>query len=406
MTRTEKFEFESVDGHRLAGRLEWPVAEPRAFAVFAHCFTCGKDVAAATRVARGLAAKGIAVLRFDFTGLGNSEGDFANTDFSSNVRDLVSAANALGESHAPPRLLVGHSLGGAAVLAAAHELPSVRAVATIAAPSDPAHVEHLVACSLDGLPIGQVAEVTLGGRSFHMKREFLDDVRSQSGPEHLADLGRALLVMHAPADQLVSIDHARAIYDAAKHPKSFVSLDNADHMLSRRADSAYAADVLAAWASRYVDDVVDEPVPTPQPPAGDVVVERVSGLQHRVRSGRHELIADEPESVGGTDRGLAPYDLLCAALGACTAMTIELYAQRKEWDVGRVAVTVRHEARTTKDEQGRASRVDRFERVVDVEGELDASQRERLLEIAGRCPVHRTLTEGGTQVVTTAVPVD
>ena len=406
MTRTETFQFQNAEGRTLAGRLELPDGAPRAYAVFAHCFTCGKDVAAATRVSRQLAARGIAVLRFDFTGLGNSDGDFANTDFSSNVQDLVAAANALGERHAAPRLLVGHSLGGAAVLVAAHELPEVRAVATIAAPSDPAHVEHLIGCSLEGLAPDEEATVELAGRPFRMKRRFLDDVRAQGGPEHLAKLGRALLVMHAPTDELVSIDHARALYEAARHPKSFVSLDDADHLLSRRRDSAYAADVLAAWAARYLgDDEEGDRDATPAPtPEETVVVERISGLHHRVRAGRHLLEADEPASLGGTDRGPAPYAFVSAGLGACTAMTLEMYAKHKAWELAEVSVSVRHEQDTTKDADGRAQRVDRFHRVVDLRGELDDTQRERLLEIANRCPVHRTLTENEVRVTTELAP--
>lgn len=406
MTRTQTFEFENENGTTLAGRLELPDGEPCAFAVFAHCFTCGKDVAAATRVSRGLAARGIAVLRFDFTGLGNSDGDFANTDFSSNVQDLVAAARALEEHFEAPRLLVGHSLGGAAVLVAAHELPEVRAVATIAAPSEPAHVEHLVGRSLAGLAPDEEATVELAGRPFRMKRRFLDDVRAQAGPERLAELGRALLVMHAPTDELVSIEHARAIYEAARHPKSFVSLDDADHLLSRRADSEYAADVLAAWAARYVarDDREVREDAAESPSHGAVVVERISGLHHRVHAGRHVFDADEPLSLGGTDRGPAPYEFVGAGLGACTAMTVEMYAKHKGWPLAQVSVTVEHEQSTTKDAEGAVQRVDRFHRVLDVRGELDDEQRERLLEIANRCPVHRTLTENEVDVATELAP--
>lgn len=397
-TRTEKFEFTGAAGDLLAGRLEWPADAPRAFALFAHCFTCGKDVAAATRIARGLAAEGIAVLRFDFTGLGNSDGDFENTTFSTNVGDLVAAAAALREHHSAPQLLVGHSLGGAAVLAAAHLLTEVRAVATLAAPSDPAHVEHLLGGALDAAADGEVVEVRLAGRPFRMQRGFIDDVRAQAGPEQLARLGRALLVMHSPVDELVSIDHARSIYEAARHPKSFVSLDDADHLLSRARDSAFVASVLGAWASRYVGD---EPQAEFEPlPEHEVMVERLQGLHHRVRVGRHTFDADEPLALGGTDRGPAPYDLVSAGLGACTAMTLEMYAGRKKWPLEGVVVHVTHAQRSDQDAEGKALRVDRFERRLRLTGPLDDEQRARLLEIANKCPVHRTLAENGREIVT------
>ncbi|QDU85994.1 Alpha/beta hydrolase family protein [Planctomycetes bacterium Pla163] len=400
-TRTEKFEFEGAGGDLLAGRLEWPADEPRAFALFAHCFTCGKDVFAATRIARGLAAEGFAVLRFDFTGLGGSEGDFANTDFSSNAADLVAAAAALRERHQAPRLLVGHSLGGAAALVAAPRIDEVRAVATIGAPSDPTHVEKLVGAALEAAPQGRPVEVALAGRSFRMQRGFLDDVRRHGRPDRLAELGRALLVMHSPIDEMVSIDHARALFEAARHPKSFVSLDDADHMLSRPGDSAYAARVLAAWSSRYVGD--EEAVEFEPLPEHEVVVERLQGLHHRVRAGRHVFDADEPLSLGGTDRGPAPYDLVSAGLGACTAMTVEMYAGRKQWPLEGVAVHVIHQQRTDTGEDGKARRTDRFERRLRVTGPLDAEQRARLLEIANKCPVHRTLTENEVAVATQLV---
>jgi alpha/beta superfamily hydrolase len=251
-TESKKVEFEGAQGHSLAARLDGPESGSRGYALFAHCFTCSKDTLAAARISSALASEGISVLRFDFTGLGSSEGDFANTNFSSNIEDLVRAADWLREHHQAPTLLVGHSLGGAAVLAAAGRIDEVTAVATLNAPSDPSHVEHLLASKKDRIEVDGEAEVELGGRRFCIKRHFLEDVREQRLLAHAAELNRALLVFHAPTDRIVGIQNARQIFEAAKHPKSFVSLDGADHMLSRPEDAAYAATVLAAWASRYV----------------------------------------------------------------------------------------------------------------------------------------------------------
>jgi putative redox protein len=401
-TRFEKLTFPGSQDASLAGRLELPEGEPRAFALFAHCFTCTKDIFAAGRIAEGLARHGIAVLRFDFTGLGASEGDFAHTNFTSNVDDLVKAADFLRDHYMAPKILIGHSLGGAAVLAAAHRLPAAVAVATIAAPADPAHVAHLFTDKRAEIEAKGEAEVLLAGRPFRIKKQFLDDVANQNSAEKLARLGKALLIFHAPRDQIVGIENAGAIFQAAKHPKSFVSLDDADHLLTRRADAIYVADVLAAWADRYIGE---SPKRLPEPMApeeGTVVVSErgadaargISRLAQEILVGHHRLTADEPTEAGGSDLGPNPYDLLLAALGACTSMTLRLYADHKQWPLERTTVRLSHQkihATDCADCETREGKIDRIEREISIVGPLDAQQRQRLLEIAEKCPVHRTM---------------
>jgi len=394
---TERFQFEGEGGIHLAATLDTPEAQIRAYALFAHCFTCGKDVLAAKRIAVAVAAKGIAVLRFDFTGLGSSEGDFANSTFASNVADLVRAANHLRETKQAPALLIGHSLGGAAILAAAESIPEARAVVTIAAPSDPAHVTGLFADRIEDIRKLGKAEVSLAGRPFTVSREFLDDIAEHSLIDRVARLHRALLIMHAPTDDTVGIDNATRIFVAAKHPKSFVSLADADHLLSNRRDSGYAADVIAAWASRYIEPAVAEAaVDLGQSPRRVVVREtRDSKFQQSISVGPHRLVADEPVAAGGEDNGPGPYDFLLAGLGACTSMTMRLYADRKSLPLERTTVTLRHSkihAQDCAECETKEGMLDQIERVIAMEGELDAEQRKKLMEIADKCPVHRTLT--------------
>ena len=394
---TERFQFEGEGGIHLAATLDTPEAQIRAYALFAHCFTCGKDVLAAKRIAVALAAKGIAVLRFDFTGLGSSEGDFANSTFASNVADLVRAANHLRETKEAPALLIGHSLGGAAILAAAESIPEARAVVTIAAPSDPAHVTGLFADRIEDIRKLGKAEVSLAGRPFTVSREFLDDIAEHSLIDRVARLHRALLIMHAPTDDMVGIDNATRIFVAAKHPKSFVSLADADHLLSDKRDTAYAAEVIAAWVSRYIGSTAPAQATSSGEAPRQVVVRetRNSKLQQTVTIGPHRLVADEPVAVGGEDTGPGPYDFLLTALGACTSMTMRLYADRKALPLDRVTVTLRHSkiyAKDCEECETREGMLDQIDRVIGMEGALDADQRKRLLEIADKCPVHRTLT--------------
>ncbi|MEV4163177.1 bifunctional alpha/beta hydrolase/OsmC family protein [Nonomuraea dietziae] len=390
--RSERVTFTGSAGTPLAGRLELPEGPPRAVALFAHCFACGKDVRAASHIARGLAGLGIAVLRFDFTGLGQSGGDFGNTDFTSTIEDLVRAADHLRATLAPPALLIGHSLGGAAVLAAAERIQESRAVVTIGAPADPSHVAGLFPDAPLEVEATGAAVVSLAGRRFRVSRAFLDDIAAQPQRERIANLRRALLVMHAPTDAIVGVDHARTIFEAARHPKSFVSLDGADHLLSADADSAYAATVIAAWAGRYVDAPA---APPSEQPDGVVEVREVGRYTQEITAGRHRLTADEPLSVGGADAGPTPYDLLLAALGGCTSMTIRMYADRKRLPLQGVTVRLRHRrihAKDCADCETEAGTLDKIEREILLEGPLDQEQRRRLLEIADKCPVHRTLT--------------
>ena len=389
---SQRFDFLNAAGQRLAALLDRPIEQPRAYALFAHCFACGKDIHAAKRIADGLTALGIAVLRFDFTGLGSSEGEFANTTFSSNVADLVAAAAELRRTRQAPAILIGHSLGGAAVLAAAADVPEARAVVTIAAPCDPAHVTRLFK---DGdVGANGESQVVLGGRSLRISRAFFDDIAEQKLQERIGVLHKALLVFHSPTDEIVGIENASRIFTAAKHPKSFVSLAGADHLLSRRSDATYVANVIHAWAERYLDlpDVSAE-----VQEGSDVVVRetRAGRFQQEIKAGRHRLLADEPIETGGLDSGLGPYDLVLAGLGACTSMTLRLYAERKALPLDRVTVRLAHSrihAADCENCETKEGMLDRIDRAVTLAGNLDEDQRKRLLEIADKCPVHRTLT--------------
>ena len=389
-----RIEFEGASGHRLAARLDTPSGTPRAYALFAHCFTCSKDIHAASRISSGLAERGIAVLRFDFTGLGASEGEFANTNFSSNVADLAAAAEFLRRDLAAPQILIGHSLGGAAVLAATERIPEARAVCTIGAPADPSHVRHLFSNSAEQIADHGEAEVAIGGRSFRIQQQFLEDLEEQNLSRRIRALDAALLVLHSPTDTVVGIENARRIYEAARHPKSFVSLDGADHLLSSRADAAYVATILSAWAERYLPEAPAADARAPE--EGVLVAETGFGTYaNEVRAGTHVLHADEPSTHGGSDTGPSPYEYLLAGLGACTSMTLRMYANRKGWPLERVAVRLHHakiHAEDCADCETQTGRVDRIDRELEIDGPLAADQRQRLLEIADRCPVHRTLT--------------
>lgn len=382
-------EFAGDEGGTLAGDLYLPAGRMRAMVLFAHCFTCTADTKATVGIARSLTASGFGVLAFDFTGLGDSEGEFADTNFSTNVADLVAAARYLEREHRAPDVLIGHSLGGTAVLAAAGDVASCRAVATIGAPAEAAHVAHLLAEGREEIERRGEAKVDIGGRPFTVKRQFLDDIARQDVAERVRALRRALLVMHSPRDTIVSIDNAAKIFDNALHPRSFVSLDDADHLLSRAADAAYAARVLAAWAERFLDvDMGDG--------EDDVVASTRGGdLVTALRAGRHEWLADEPLAVGGTDLGPTPYDLLGAALASCTSMTLQMYARRKGLALDGAEVRVRHDrihAEDCAECETKEGRVDRFERTIELNGVLDDDARARLMAIADRCPVHRTLS--------------
>jgi len=391
--RTERFDFPNSKGEKLAALIDLPLGKPTAYALFAHCFTCGKDNLAAKRISEQLAATGIAVMRFDFTGLGMSEGEFANTHFSSNIEDLIAAAKHMKDTQRPPAILIGHSLGGAAVLAAAHKIPEARAVVTIAAPCDPAHVVGLFKDKVDAIREQGEIEVSLVGRPFRIKREFLDDVAEKRLHESLASLRKALLIFHSPTDVLVGIDNATRIFTAARHPKSFVSLAGADHLLSKKSDADYVANVIGAWVGRYLDappNMTEDEIEH-----GLVLVRETHGgkFQQEILSGPHRLLADEPVNQGGLDSGPGPYDLVLAGLGACTSMTIRLYAEFKKIPLTNVSVRLSHDKIHVKDCETcdtKVSTVDHIERAITLEGPLDAEQRQRLMEIAEKCPVHKT----------------
>lgn len=392
--RSERFDFPNAKGEKLSAVLDLPLGKPTAYALLAHCFTCGKDNLAAKRIAERLAICGIAVLRFDFTGLGGSEGEFANTHFSSNVDDLVAAADHLRTEYAAPAILIGHSLGGCAVLAASHRIAEARAVVTIAAPYDPSHVVGLFKDHVDTIHAQGEVEVQLAGRPFNIKREFLNDVAEKKLQECLATLHKALLVFHSPTDDVVGIDNASHIFVAAKHPKSFVSLAGADHLLSQKSDAVYVANVIAAWAERYLDR--PETMTEAEVDTGTVLVRETHGgkFQQEILSGSHRMLADEPIKLGGLDSGPGPYDFLLAGLGACTSMTIRLYADFKKLPLDRVSVRLAHNkihAEDCENCETKEGMVDRIDRTITLEGALDEEQRKRLMEIADKCPVHRTL---------------
>jgi uncharacterized OsmC-like protein/alpha-beta hydrolase superfamily lysophospholipase len=388
-----KINFKNAAGIDLSARLELPVNQhPHSYAIFAHCFTCSSSLSAVRHISRALNQEGVAVLRFDFTGLGESEGEFAATNFTSNISDLQAAADYLTEHHQAPGLVVGHSLGGAAVLCAATKMDSVKAVATIAAPFDPLHVTKLLKGGLAEITAKGEAEVNIGGRPFRIRKQFLEDLEGYDIARNIGNLDKALLIMHAPQDMTVAIENAATIYHAARHPKSFISLDGADHLLSAKADSRYAGEVLASWVKRYLAIPAREKLERQK----DITVRLGNeGFTTEVMVRHHSLTADEPESIGGNDFGPSPYELVSAGLGACTAMTLQMYARRKKWDLQEVRVHLDHRKDYAADmlhaTDEKPPKIDHFDRLIEMTGELDEQQRTRLLEIADRCPVHRTL---------------
>ena len=391
-------QFPNADREILAGRLDMPAnGRPRAYALYAHCFTCGKDVRAAVNICRALAREGIATLRFDFTGLGESQGDFADSTFTKNVADLKAAATFLAANYEAPKILVGHSLGGAAVLAAAADIPSSVAVATIGAPANPEHVAGLLgADALAAIEAQGEAEVTLVGRKFHFKKTFLDDLGSHPWRANLRSLRKALLVFHSPADKTVDISNAAEIFGAALHPKSFISLNEADHLLTRETDSEYVGLILGAWASKYLGELGMQPLSSPA--VGGETLVRMGEDHYRceIYVGPHHITGDEPRDSGGTDAGADPYGLLTAALGACTAITLRMYADRKALPMKGLSVRLTHDKSYAEDASACADgkqqvMMDVFTRELQLEGDLSEEQRQRLLEIANKCPVHNTL---------------
>lgn len=400
--KTERLEFTGHDGSKLAARLDLPVGKPAAYALFAHCFTCSKDIPAARRIAQRLASLGIAVLRFDFTGLGHSQGEFANTGFSSNVQDLLLAINYLREHYQAPQLLIGHSLGGAAILSVASQVTEAKAVVTLGSPAEPDHVLHNISQHIGEICTDGEAEVQLAGRTFTIKRQFIEDISGTTLETSVGNLRKALLVMHAPLDETVSLDNAARLFQMAKHPKSFITLDSADHLLTRAEDAEYAAEMISTWVQRYIDvDLLPKLMNAPEG------VTRISeadanSFTQDISADGHHLIADEPSNYGGNYLGATPYQLVAAGLGACTSMTIRMYARQKKIPLEHVQVDITHNkihAQDCTDCNQKDGKIDRFERKITLTGDLTEQQRQRLLEIADRCPVHRTL-EGEIEIQT------
>lgn len=396
----QKVQFTNSENQELIGRLELPINQhPHNFVIFAHCFTCNKNLSAVKNITRELTANGFGVLRFDFTGLGESEGNFENTNFSGNVEDLISASKYLEENYTSPSVLIGHSLGGAAAIFAAAQIESVKAVATIGAPSDPKHVRHLIQNSVDEIIATGKANVNIGGRSFTIKKQFLDDIETQPLPSVAKNLRKALLVIHSPQDTVVGIHNAEAIYVAARHPKSFVSLDGADHLLMKKEDSIYVGSVIATWAKRYITISNKEKVVTAHQAVASLNKE--DGFTTQMTVGNHTMLADEPTTYGGNDFGPSPYEFVSAGLSACTAMTVQMYVKRKGWDLETIEVHTSH-AKVAEDIRNKEVKIDTFNREIKLKGNLDTKQIKRILEIADKCPVHRTL-HSDIQIVTKLV---
>jgi len=389
---TKSINFKNSRGLTLSGKIEFPLTQkPDAYAIFSHVFTGSKNLNATRNISRALTLSGIAVLRFDFTGLGDSEGDFAESNFSTNVADIMAASQFLEENYKAPNILIGHSLGGAAALYAAREIDSIKAVCTIGAPSEPDHVTHLFGLSLSKIEEDGQADVTIGGRTFTIKRQFIEDIRAVNLEEITKNLKKALLILHSPQDSVVEIENAAKIYHAAHHPKSFVTLNNADHMLTNKDDAYYAANVISSWVKRYIPIPQKESLKTEKQ-----VIAKLGndGYTTDIMAGKHGLVADESEEVGGNDFGPSPYELLNSALGACTAMTVQMYARRKGWPLEDISVHLSFD-RSYKEDCMNCIEQDLklgfFDLKIDLEGPLDDDQKARLIEIAHKCPVSRTL---------------
>jgi putative redox protein len=390
---SENITFENSRGEKLSARIEFPIdRKPHNFAVFAHCFTCNKNFKAVRYITQALTAEGFGVLSFDFTGLGLSEGDFADTTFSSSVDDLICATNYLKENYVAPTLIVGHSLGGAAVILAASQFDEIKAVVTIGTPSAPQHVRHLLESGIEEIEEKGVAEVNIGGRPFTVKKEFIEDLDNQNLLGIVKQMRKSYLFLHSPQDTIVGIENASELYLAARHPKSFISLDGADHLLSKEKDACYAGDVIANWAKRYVE--IPEPKVLSTQSHIVAYLDTKEKFTTHIKADQHSLIADEPKSFGGNDFGASPYQLVASGLAACTVMTLRLYAERKKWDLKEVFCHIRHEKthlEDCKDCENPKAKIDKFTRELELIGDLNDEQKQKLLEIADKCPVHRTL---------------
>ena len=400
----QKVTFYNKEGQQLEGRLELPANQlPHNFVLFAHCFTCNKNLLAIKNISKSLSSNGFGVLRFDFTGLGESEGDFADTNFSGNVEDLVAAAEYLQDTYKAPSLLIGHSLGGAAAIIAASEIASIKAIATIAAPSNPVHVKNLLRSNVEEINLKGKAVVNIGGRDFTIKKQFLEDLETRTLAQIVRELRKPILIMHSPQDQIVAIKNAEEIYVAAHHPKSFISLDGADHLLSDKKDSSYAGSVISGWAKRYLEIPQDKRISSEYQVVASL--DASDGFSTSMKVGNHYMMADEPEEFGGNDFGPSPYELVSAGLSACTAMTIQMYVKRKGWDLQNVEVHTSYSkshAEDCQDCESPGAKIDTFHRELKLTGSIDEKQIQRILEIADKCPVHKTL-HSETQVITRVI---
>lgn len=390
-----KISIQGQEPHTISARLELPAdRKPHSYALFAHCFTCSKDFKAVHNISMALTTHGFGVLRFDFTGLGESAGNFSETSFSSNIDDIITVCRYMSEHYKAPSLVIGHSLGGAAAVVAGSKIDSIKAIVTIGAPSTATHVKHLFTGHVSDINSKGAAEVNIGGRHFTITKQFLEDLEQNDVLQTVRELRKPILIAHSPQDRVVDVENAAALFKAAHHPKSFLSLDGADHLLTQKKDSTYVGNVLSSWASRYLN------ISPPKTYTTDLQVvahlTQDEGYTTQIQAGEHNLIADEPTEYGGNDFGPSPYELLSAGLGACTAMTIKMYAARKQWPLQEVYVHLSHSKDYDTDmqdtnRQSTGGKIDKFVREIQLVGPLDETQRQRLLEIANKCPVHKTL---------------
>jgi len=384
--RYQELKFPNENGETLTAILEFPVTgKPTSFALFAHCFTCSKNYNTATNISHQLANVNIATLRFDFTGLGENFTSQEVESFSKNINDLVTASKYLEENFGKPEILIGHSLGGTAAILASQHISSVKAIITIGAPADMDQISSLILKSENQASKDQVK---VGDTPFIINKEFLEDLKNHRTKDILAKSRNAMLIMHSPQDKVVSIDNATDLYTNSFHPKSFISLDGANHMLTDQKDSVYAGKVMASWLGKYLELETRLTLETEKQA---VVRTGKEKYYTEIKTGNHHLIADEPQHMHGQDLGPSPYDLLVSALGACTSMTLQMYAGRKEWDLQDVRVHVQHTKEHVQDSQSSKGMMDKITRDIELFGDLDEEQRKRLMEIANRCPVHRTL---------------
>ena len=393
--KNTKLDIINNKGHKLQAYLELPANQkPNYYAIFAHCFSCTSTLSAVKNISRALTNHGFGVVRFDFTGLGRSEGEFAESHFSGNVDDLLAVDAFMKINYEAPGLLVGHSLGGAAVIVAASKLENIKAVATIGAPASVSHVTHLFSHDIKEIKEKGEVEVNIGGRPFRINEEFVNDFSKTDLSVIIKELRKPLLVLHSPFDKIVGIENAHKIYHDAMHPKSFVSLDDADHLLSQSKDSLYAGNMIGTWVKRYFEPIDNKMIST----KGEQLVAHLNLMEDNfttsIQTSKHTLIADEPESVGGDDFGPSPYDFLSAGLAACTVMTLRLYAERKKWDLQEVYAYISYSKKHSDDlniDVDSPTRFDHLSKRLKFVGDLDDKQKQRLKEIASKCPVHRTL---------------